>query len=484
MKKSGIATVDLGASGGRISVLARDGDALELKTVHRFVHPVHVLSQRNASGLAVRRYWNPGVIHENILTGLRAVPDDIHLESVGINGWGSDGVWLDRDGSLLGLPSQGRETRWIEANAEIEAVVPDRERFRLTGVRNESFCHVNLLYWHARRHPRLVELADAFLPLPSLFNYWLCGQRAAERSWIGTGQLMGIDGGYCGEVFGRLGLPRDKMPPIVGPGAALGKLHPLVAEAVGRPECAVTAPAQHDTACAFAAARALAGADANTLVISAGTWWLSGMELSAAVVDDAAYDAALTNVPGDSGWILHHIGFGSWPAQELRREWSLEDGNDMSWEEFDALALSDAGEVPTLDTNDVRLLSPENMGRALGECAGLRAPGRARLARLAYEGLVAATGKIVSNLSAVSGRKIERILIVGGGAKNDALNQRLADATGIEIRTALPNATTLGSALIQARALGWYGSLSEAAGLLPMEPMRAFRSGGNGPLPL
>ncbi|MDR0362682.1 MAG: hypothetical protein LBJ46_08395 [Planctomycetota bacterium] len=481
MKKQGIATVDLGASGGRVSILARGGDGMSLEAVHEFNHPVHVLSQRNADGLAVRRYWNPGVIYENILAGLRAVPGDVELASVGVNGWGSDGVWLDRDGCLLGLPSQGRETRWIDANREIEAVISDRERFRLTGVRNEPFCPVNLLHWCARHNPRLVELAETFLPMPALFNYWLCGEKTAERTWIGAGQLMGLDGAYSAEIFGKLELPLGKMPPVIAPGTTLGPLHPLAAEATGQAGCLVTVPAQHDTACAFAAARALAGADDDTLVISAGTWWLSGVELPDAVTDDAAYDAALTNVPGDSGWILHHIGFGSWPAQELRRQWSLEDAKTMSWDEFNRLALSDSGDAPVIDTNDARLLSPENMSRALCDCAGASSAGRPRLARLVYDGLVATTAKLVDNLAAASGRRAGRILIIGGGARNDALSQRLADAVGIEVLAALPNATTAGSALIQARALGWIDSLADAAGSLPLAAMRVFRSGGNGP---
>lgn len=475
MKVPGIAVVDLGASGGRITVARRRGDGgLSFETVHEFSHPVHVFTQKGGSGRVTRRYWNPGVIYDNIVAGLRAVPGDVDLHSVGIDGWGSDGAWLDADGDILGLPAQGRDRRWNQANAEIETIMSDRRRFALTGVRNESFCPINLLYWHARHNPKLMELADVFMPMPALLTYWLCGERAAERTWMGTSQLLDLDGGYSHEVFGKLGLPEDKMPPVVNPGAVLGKLHDSVAGLAGHANCRVIVPAQHDTADAYAAAAASAGAGPHTLIISAGTWWLSGLATGKAAVSDAAYDAILTNVPGDGGWITHHIGFGSWPAQELRRQWSGEDGREMSWDEFNSLAMRDEGAAVAIDTNDPRLLAPDNMAAALAECAGLDAADRPRLARVVYDGLSAMTKKIASNLSGAVGVDLKDILIIGGGARNDCLNQRLAAATGMPVRCALPNATTLGNAFIQGRALGWFASLAEAGRATPAGPVREF----------
>lgn len=477
MKTPGIAIVDLGASGGRISVAKRRPEGgLELSTVHEFSHPVHVFSQKGRNGLATRRFWNPGVIYENIVAGLRAVPDDVDLQSVGIDGWGSDGAWVDGDGDILGLPAQGRDRRWNQANAEIEGIITDRERFKLTGVRNESFCPINLLFWHAKYNPRLVELADVFLPMPALLTYWLCGEQAAERTWMGTSQLLDLDGEYSPEIFAKLGLPLEKMPPVVNSGTILGKLHAALAETTGHPNCQVIVPAQHDTADAYAAAMAAAGAGPKSLIISAGTWWLSGVATPEAAVSDAAYDAILTNVPGHTGWITHHIGFGSWPAQELRRQWSLEDGKDLTWDEFNALALADDGDEIAIDTNDPRLLAPDNMAKALSECAGLADAPRSRIARIVYDGLAAMTKRIAANLSAAVGVQLEDIMIIGGGAKNDCLNQRLAEATKMPVRCALPNATTLGNAFIQAKALGWFSTLEQAAQATDCGGIKQFRA--------
>jgi Sugar (pentulose and hexulose) kinases len=474
MKKPGLAIVDMGASGGRITVASKEDDArMSFTTVHEFNHPVHVFSQGQGGGALVRRYWNPGVIYENIVTGLLAVPKDVELQAVGIDGWGSDGAWLDKDGDILGLPSQGRDRRWNEANAEIEEILPDRRRFQLTGVRNESFCLINLLYWYAKHNPARVDLAKVFLPMPALFTYWLCGEQIVERTWIGANQLLGTDDQYSGEIFTKLGLPLDKMPAIVTSGTVLGKLHRPLAELTGHHNCRVVVPAHHDTACAFAAAKTI-NAGPNTLVISAGTWWLSGVMVDEAVVSDAAYDAVLTNVPGHTGWLLHYIGFGSWPAQELRRQWSIEDGKQMNWDEFNILAESDRDLPVAFNLNDPRLLSPESMAAALCDCAGLESASRGRLARLVYDALCESIVILMANLSKITKRTFDDILIIGGGAKNDCLNQRLANATGVPVRCRLPNATTLGNAFIQAHALGWYSSLDEASNTVDLGEEKVF----------
>lgn len=175
-------------------------------------------------------------------------------KSIGIDGWGSDGAWLDKDGDILGLPSQGRDKRWNMANAEIEQLLPDHRRFQITGVRNESFCLINLLYWYAKYNPARVDLAKVFLPMPSLFTYWLCSEQIAESTWIGANQLVGTNGKYSDEIFSTLSLPLDKMLAIVPSGSVLGKLHSQLADLTGHHNCRVVVPAHHDTACVFAAA--------------------------------------------------------------------------------------------------------------------------------------------------------------------------------------------------------------------------------------
>jgi rhamnulokinase len=55
---------------------------------------------------------------------------------------------------------------------------------------------------------------------------------------------------------------------------------------------------------------------------------------------------------------------------------------------------------------------------------------------------------------ALSGREVEVVHVVGGGARNALLCQLTADACGLPVVAGPVEATALGNALVQARALG------------------------------
>jgi len=57
-------------------------------------------------------------------------------------------------------------------------------------------------------------------------------------------------------------------------------------------------------------------------------------------------------------------------------------------------------------------------------------------------------------LEKLTGQKIDRLHIVGGGSRSELLNQLAADATGIRTITGPVEATAIGNVLIQALALG------------------------------
>jgi rhamnulokinase len=68
---------------------------------------------------------------------------------------------------------------------------------------------------------------------------------------------------------------------------------------------------------------------------------------------------------------------------------------------------------------------------------------------------------------ALSGREVEVVHIVGGGARNALLCQLTADACGLPVVAGPVEATALGNALVQARALGAVqGDLTALRGLL------------------
>lgn len=467
MKREAIGVCDVGASGCRISTLSRDAKGYDLQTVYEFVHPVHDFQLTDSAGHAARRlYWNPSMIYGGIEEGLRRISADKEkrLLSFGADGWGGDGLWLSRFGDPLTPVVLAYDERWRQAREEVNRVLPGKRRFDLTGTYPDDFLVVNQLYWFAKNMPDLIDIADTYMPLPSLYHYWLCGEKAMEYTWSTTGQLAScITKTYCDEVFSTLGLPRDKMPALRQTGGVLGMSHAALAKRLGLEPFKVMAAPNHDTACAYAAAPVKPGRTA--LIISAGTWWCMGTNLEKPLINDDVFASHFSNVGGAEGVVFNVINMGSHPAQALRRQWEREDATPMPWEAFSRLAAEGNTNGYEFNIDDERMRTPADMAACVAEVAGLPSggsrPSRSVLAALVYRGLAQKAARLAKTLGRLLGRPVDEILMIGGGSRNDLLNQWVADESGLPVRTGSPSSTTLGSALVQAVSLGWFSSLAE-----------------------
>jgi rhamnulokinase len=77
-----------------------------------------------------------------------------------------------------------------------------------------------------------------------------------------------------------------------------------------------------------------------------------------------------------------------------------------------------------------------------------------RLIRCALESLALKYRHVLEGIESLTGEKVEAIHVVGGGSKNELLNQFTADACGIPVIAGPTEATALGNVLLQARAAG------------------------------
>jgi rhamnulokinase len=67
----------------------------------------------------------------------------------------------------------------------------------------------------------------------------------------------------------------------------------------------------------------------------------------------------------------------------------------------------------------------------------------------------------IKQIELVTGKPIEKLHIIGGGAHNAMMNQLTADAVGIPVFAGPTEATAIGNILLQAKALGKVQSLAE-----------------------
>jgi rhamnulokinase len=92
--------------------------------------------------------------------------------------------------------------------------------------------------------------------------------------------------------------------------------------------------------------------------------------------------------------------------------------------------------------------------------------GREAILRCILESLALKYRWVLTTLEAMRGRRIDVLHVVGGGCKNELLNQFTADALGRPVVAGPVEATALGNVLTQAIACGDVASLADARRLV------------------
>ena len=419
------AAVDLGASSGRVMV-GRVGDGkVALEEVHRFANePVRA----------------GGTLHWDILSLYRGVLDGLAVagpvDSIGIDSWAVDYGLLDASGALLGNPVHYRDARTDGVPERVAGLIGDDRLYQITGLQKQPF---NTLYQlvAAAGTPQY-EAARRMLLIPDLLAYWLTGEIGAEYTNASTTELVDVrTQEWSLPLISSAGLRAGLFPPIRQPGTQIGLYRDISVVAVG----------SHDTASAVVGVPATG----DFAYISCGTWSLVGLELSEPVLSEASRLANFTNEGGVDGTIryLRNV-MGLWPLQECMREWAFSDISEL---------LRAASREPALryvvDLDRPVFLPPGDMvGRVVAE-AGL--PGDASPAvvtRCIVDSLALAHSRAVELAQRLSGRSVDAVHIVGGGARNELLCQLTADACGLPVLAGPVEATAFGNVLVQARAAG------------------------------
>ena len=456
-----LAAVDLGASSGRVMAARVGPGRLELDEAHRFPNrPV-----RTSGTLR----WDVLGLYTGVLDGLRAAGRDVgRLDGVGIDSWAVDYGLLDADGALLGNPVHYRDARHETAVPAVHAAVPADELYRINGLQHLPFNTVFQLA--AARGSAQLAAGRRLLLVPDLLAHWLTGAVGAEVTNASTtGLLDATTRNWAWGLIDLLGLRRELFPPLRQPGERLGELTgDVLAETGLTGPVPVTAVGSHDTA------SAVVGVPATTdrfAYISCGTWSLVGVELDKPVLGEESRAAGFTNELGVDGTVryLHNV-MGLWLLQESQRTWAAA-GPAEGLTDLLAAAAQVPAFTAVVDADDPRFLPPGDMAARIAQaCAETGQPppeSRAATVRCILDSLALAYRRAVRRAAELSGRDVEVVHLVGGGARNTLLCQLSADACGRPVLAGPVEAAALGNVLVQARGLGALsGGLPELRALL------------------
>jgi rhamnulokinase len=452
--------LDLGAESGRAMLGQFDGERLQLSQVHRFPNePV-----RLPDGLHwdVLRLWSE--VKQGIALAVREQAQN--LASVGIDTWAVDFGLLDHSGALTSNPYHYRDSR---TDGMLDAAfrrVPRAEIFEQTGI---QFLQLNSLYqllsMVVNCSPAL-EIAETFLTIPDLLNFWLTGQTVCEFSNATTTQCYSPhEDDWAQYLLGRLGIPSHIFPRIVPPGTDLGRLLPHVAEEVGLQPggmTAVIAPACHDTGSAVVAVPATAP---DFAWISSGTWSVVGAEVPEPVINEQSSRYNFTNEGGACGTFRFSRNvMGLWLVQECRRTWAYQ-GQEYSYDELTEMASQAAPFQAVLDPDYGEFFKPGDMPariRSFCQMTKQSVPqSKGATLRCALESIALKYRWVLERLEEMLGRRLDPLYIVGGGTQNRTLSQFTADAVGRQVITGPVEATATGNILMQMMALGHIASLDD-----------------------
>src|SRR5262245_20032063 len=190
-----------------------------------------------------------------------------------------------------------------------------------------------------------------------------------------------------------------------------------------------------------------------------------GLELNQAKLSQRVLDFNLTNEGGVDGTyrLLKNIA-GLWLVQQCKRSFEKA-GAPVEYDALVRMARAAPRLQSLIDPDDNRFVNPADMPaeiRAYCRETGQPVPAsREALVRCALESVALKYRVVLECLEAVAGKRVEVIHIVGGGSRNTLLNQFTADACRRPVLAGPVEATVLGNVLMQARAAGEIGSLSE-----------------------
>jgi rhamnulokinase len=439
--------IDLGAESCRVSLLRWLNGVPQIELVHR-----HANAPVSHNG---ELRWDLTQITQQMDVGLRKCAEIATegIQSIAADGWAVDYVRLDQNGQAIADPFCYRDERTIRSQAEVWKRIPPAHLRSITGT---EMSRINTLY-------QLYADADDLQPkpwlnLPEYVLYRLGGRAVAEYTNATHTQLVDAEKrSWSQEIFETVGLSMPAAPPLVRPGTLIGKLSGSHLKLGALEGVDLIAPACHDTASAIAG---IADSGDDWAYISSGTWSLVGTLLQEPVNGPDAQAADFTNLGAVGGRICFHKNVnGMWLLRQCMTEWAAE--IDWTVPELIKAAEHLPPSASLLNVDDPDLLLPGEMPARINrqlKRRGLQpvaegAESAPQMTSLILHSLAARYGEIVSSLAHITGKKLRRLYIVGGGSRNTLLNRLTANATGLEVRCGAVESATIGNFAVQLAAM-------------------------------
>ena len=452
MAEYNFVAVDLGATSGRVILATFGGEGVKMEEIHRFPSPI--------IQMCGHFYWDLPAIYQSVLKGLKMVAErGIDVQSIGIDTWGVDVALFGEDGTMLSLPHSYRDPHTVGAPEEFFKSMLREELYERTGIQVMNFNTLFQLDTMRRNNSSALKAAKKILFIPDALAYLLTGEMVTEYTIASTSHMINPRTRKWDEkILEMLGLDADKFGRQVMPSEKIGTLSEEVQRLTGLGAVEVVAVASHDTGSAVATVPA---EDMSMAYLSSGTWSLMGVVSPEPVITERSQQLNFTNEGGVGGTIrvLKNI-CGMWLLERCRAEWG-----EIGYGELIAQAEKAEPFRSIINPDAPCFANPESMTAAIDNyCEATNQPVPSCIGeyvRTIFESLALRYRQVVGMLSEFTGVKVEQLYVIGGGAKNDMLNQFSSNAIWVPVTTGASEATAWGNIAVQAESSKQCGGFAE-----------------------
>lgn len=414
--------------------------------------------------------WDPAQIWNGACASVREtlakLEDPAAVAAVAVTGMGMDGVPVDDEGQWLYpfiswlCPRTEPQREWWEAN------IGAPKTFAVGGNTLWRYSTALRLLWMAEHEPKILARTRKWLLIEDFVNFMLCGREATDYSMASCTLLFDQKTrGWSKEMLQLSGIDGRLLCDPKPSGTLLGMVSPAAAKATALREGTPVVLGGHDYLCGALPVGAFAP---GVLLDVSGTWEVVQATLPRPVLTPELqrigatvechvardqYSAMGAAVSADMlEWYRKEYGFEA-KARAVERgcaDW------DTLMEEAAASPPGSRGVLflphmagsgcPVVDT------------RSLGGFVGLSSTtSRGDILRALIEGLDYQLLDIIGRMQAAVGFDAEKLVVVGGAARNPFWMQNKADVIGRRIEVPeVQDATPLGAAMLAGIGAGIY----------------------------
>lgn len=392
------------------------------------------------------------------------------VKGVAVTGMGMDGVPVDENGHWLypfiswHCPRTQPQFDWWSQH------ITAGKTFSIGGNTLWRFSTALRLLWMAEHEPEILRRTDKWLLIEDYVNLMLCGRMATDYTMASCTLLFDQRRlAWSDEMLGLSGIDRRLLADPYPSGTVLGEVTRPAAEATGLPAGTPVVLGGHDYLCGALPVGAI---HPGVVLDVSGTWEIVLASLREPVLTPEAQRTGVTveaHVARDMyaiwggavssdmiEWYRQQFGF------EARHQASMTGGVDWDFLMADA-AAAPAGSrgvmfLPHLSGAGCPTVDPRSLGAFVG--LSNRAT-KDDMLRAVVEGLDYQFLDIVRTLRDDLGVPFDRLVVVGGAARNRFWMQNKADMVGglfgrtIEVSD-VEEATSLGAAMLAGMGVGLY----------------------------